>query len=210
MKQKIVIVTLALLGVSCHKATTIDGLVQDAHSGAPIPNANVSISLTLDKGMANSTSGEFRGTTDNNGRFFVESDAILDIGYPEIKAEGYGLVLYEYPEMHARTLNKPVFKLTPRDGVLKIRLENASGTTDSLFFSATNDCDYLYFHFAYAQEADPYPLLQGKDESHFAYFNTCRGKPAYLGWKFTGSNSAVLKDTLAIGLEDTTYYTFKY
>lgn len=211
MKQiKIAIVLFSYLVASCHKSTTIDGLVSDANTGAPIAGASVSINLLIDKGQANQESGSFHGKTDGNGRFYYENENILDIYYTEIRADKYGSVIYDFPEINAHECNKPEFKLIPRDGVLKIRLENTSGSTDSLFFYALNDCDYLYFHFANGQPSDPYPLWLGKDESHYAYFKTCRGKPTYLRWSFERTFANFQQDTVQIPIEDTTTYTFHY
>jgi hypothetical protein len=200
----------SLLVVSCHKSTIIDGLVQDANTGSPIVGASVSIGLLLDKGHANSETSGFTGITDDNGRFYFEDKDILDIYYSEIRADGYGLLVYDFPKMNAHECNKPVFKLIPRDGVLKVQMENVTGTTDSLFFNATNDCDYLYYHFAYGQKPEFYPLWQGVNEHKFAYFNTCRGKPTYIVWSFDRNFSMPQRDTLEISMEDTTYYSFKY
>lgn len=211
MKSVNAILGLALLlAVSCQKSTTIHGLVQDANTGVPIVGASVYIRLLRDKGHANSEQSSFFGKTDENGRFYYQDDDILDIYYTEIQATGYGMTIYDFPKMEAYHCNEPVFELIPRDGVLKVRLENTSGSTDSLFFVAMNDCDYLHYHFAYGQQSDPYPLWQEKNESHVSYFKTCKGKPTYLRWSFERSFINFQQDTIQIPFEDTTTYAFHY
>lgn len=198
------------MAAACRKGTSIDGLVQDALTGAPIADARVDMEVLIDLGLANSRNSSLSFTTDQDGRFSYEGKDILAFYYTGISADGYGGVLYDYPALNAKECNNPVYKLTPRDGVLKVQMENISGTSDSLFFTATNDCDYLYYHFAYGQKPEFYPLLQGVNEYKAAYFKTCRGKPTYLKWSFDAKFTMAQKDTLEIGMEDTTFYQFKY
>lgn len=107
--------------------------------------------------------------------------------------------------------NNIEIRLTPLDGVLKLKITNTTGAYDSICVGIINKCEYVYYKNGGSHALDTYPLKLDKGESHEGSLPTCKGEYTYIRWDFKYLQSSLPPcDSILIATNDTTIYTIEY
>jgi len=209
MNYTYLILGFILLLASCQNTTSIDGIVQNAHTGKPISGARFDIVYEYSDGKANTKSGGQNFKTGSDGKFHFSDKCIWSTHIPDITATGYALK--RGPHIEDNDCNKLVIELIPLDGNLNINVNNLTGQHDSLFFIVQNKCQYWYYWSVDNQTPKIYPIHLKVGEKYSENFYACKGEDTRVGWTFIRpTNGFVFQDSVHIEFTDTTNYTINY
>jgi hypothetical protein len=209
MNYTYLILGCILLLVSCQNTTSIDGIVQNAHTGKPISGARLGIRYEYSDGSDNTESGGQDFKTGSDGRFYFSDKCIFSTRIDDIRAPGYAL--QRGPRIVDNESNKLVIELIPLDGNLKIDVNNLTGQHDSIFFIVQNKCQYWYYWSVVNQTPKTYPIHLEIGEKYTESFYACKGEDTRVGWTFIRpTNGFVFQDSVHVEFTDTTSYTINY
>ena len=130
-------VTLIALIFACTKEspTIVNGTVVDKYTKKPLEGVSIDINIWREEERGYSYYKTIN--TDSQGKFSFGSDATPDFRVQRMDFTGYlskQNTIYDFFENYEDgKINEGVIPMIPLDAVLSLRLENLSGTHDSIF-----------------------------------------------------------------------------
>lgn len=207
--QKFSIIAILLTLLACRNKTSINGVIINAHTGISIEGATGIITYQYRDGGITQYGGK-RFTTAQDGKFHFSKKNIY-LTHVEIDwLNGYALKMKYEGSVEDNEYNQLAVLMTPRDGILKLTINNETGVQDSLFLVAINAGDYIPYRGIYAQKTQIFPMKLTQNEQSIAYFSTCKGESTYLKWAFDRSFQNYQMDTVQISTSDTSHVVFNY
>lgn len=192
--------------------TIIKGTVTDRKTGKPIEGALIIIRGK--KPGANGLDEYFTQPcprSDPNGRFSCTLEG--DYTSSEIGKDGY--ISHErFLDVANGQENGIGVSLVPRDGFLRLKIENATGQHDTLYASIRSQTEYVERNGFYNAEATPkYPLPLKHGETYTAIFSLSSPEVIRVQWGFkkpTYQMPHILKDSVMVLPKDTATYILSY
>jgi len=208
---------LMLAGLGCgkdDKPTIIKGRITDRKTGEPIEGAFVYLTLSRPKSYA---ADEFFtqscGHSNANGEFNCTLEGKYE--WMDFTKEGY---LFNKPSLNIADgkSNEVEINLIPRDGFLRLKIENTTGLHDTLYAAvhsqtiATESGQNIYYNGEVVKE---YPLLLGQGEVYTQIFDLVSPEIVQIMWGFntpTYQTPYTFRDSIMVVPNDTVTYILSY
>ncbi len=206
---------LLVAGLGCGKedkpTISIKGTVIDQKTGQPINDAFVycrGVSLNEDGGEVPASCSD---RTDVNGQFACVF--IGNYGASTISKEGY---IDKFVSLNVEDKEDDIIQLIPRDGFMRLRIENNTGQHDTLYASvysrivATETMQNIYYDGEVIKE---YPLLINQGEIYTEIFDLPSTEVIQIRWGFekpTYQLRPIFQDSIPIIANDTVTYILSY
>lgn len=208
------LLALMLSALSCGKEkippTVIKGRITDRKTGEPLQGAYTIFSVERkDNGSGNT--GQPSPLSDANGEFSCTLNGDY-AGAEETYQEGYITKSTRSNFVNGQT-NSMEVQLIPRDGFLKLRIENNTGQHDILYaniYSRTEDIEKNFYN---AEVIKEYPLLLNKGEVYIEVFGLGSPDVVQIMWGFKAPSNQMphtIIDSVMVFTNDTSTYILSY
>ena len=205
---------LMLAGLGCgkeDKPTIIKGRITNRKTGAPIEGVFVYLTLSRPKRYA---ADEFFtqscGHSNSNGEFNCTLEGKYE--WMDFTKEGY---LFNKPSLNIADgkTNDVEISLIPRDGFLRLKIENTTGLHDTLHASIHSQTEYLEGGQNFYTPTNTYPLVLNQGETYTEIFALASPEIVQIMWGFntpTYQTPYTFRDSIMVVPNDTVTYILSY